>query len=77
MNRKEFPRATPESVGIKSEWITECIKKLEARGTRPAGFMVYRHGKVVAETWWKPFSSEIPHSNHSLGKSFTAALVGI
>ena len=41
------------------------------------GFMVARHGKVFAECWWAPFNSEMVHSNHSFGKSYTATAIGI
>lgn len=41
------------------------------------GFMAARHGKVFAECWWAPFNSEMVHSNHSFGKSYTATAIGI
>lgn len=39
--------------------------------------MVVRHGHVVAEGWWAPFSAERPHLLYSLTKSFTSIAVGL
>lgn len=39
--------------------------------------MVVRHGHVVAEGWWAPYSAERPHLLYSLTKSFTSIAVGI
>jgi hypothetical protein len=41
------------------------------------GFIAARHGKVFAECWWAPYSSDLIHCNHSLGKSYTATAIGI
>ena len=38
--------------------------------------MVLRHGKVVAEGWWKPYSAELKHTMYSVSKTFTATAVG-
>lgn len=38
--------------------------------------MVVRHGHVVAEGWWAPYSAERPHLLYSLTKSFTSVAVG-
>ena len=39
--------------------------------------MVVRHGHVVAEGWWAPYSAERPHLLYSVTKSFTAIAVGL
>ena len=39
--------------------------------------MVLRHGHVVAEGWWAPYSAGRPHLLYSLTKSFTSVAVGI
>src|SRR5262249_12549268 len=40
-------------------------------------FMLVRHGQVVAECWWSPYSADSPHSLFSLSKSFTSTAVGL
>jgi CubicO group peptidase (beta-lactamase class C family) len=39
--------------------------------------MLVRHGQVEAEGWWSPYGAEIPHTLHSLSKSFTPTAVGL
>ena len=34
--------------------------------------MLVRHGHVVAEGWWRPYSADRPHLLYSLSKSFTS-----
>ena len=70
-------RTTPEAVGISSNQVEKCINALMHEKTQMNGFMALRHGKVFAECWWTPYSPELPHSNHSLGKSYTATAIGI
>jgi CubicO group peptidase (beta-lactamase class C family)/predicted glycoside hydrolase/deacetylase ChbG (UPF0249 family) len=38
--------------------------------------MVLRHGKVVAEGWWNPYSANLKHTLYSVSKSFTATAIG-
>jgi CubicO group peptidase (beta-lactamase class C family) len=39
--------------------------------------MVLRHGRVIAEAWWKPEAPDKPHILYSLSKSFTSTAVGL
>lgn len=39
--------------------------------------MAVRHGHVVAEGWWAPYSPDRPHLLYSLTKSFTSIAVGL
>lgn len=69
--------STPESEGISSAaidaWLTACERELDALH----GFVLLRHGKVVAEGWWKPFSAERTHQLFSVSKSVTSTAVGL
>jgi len=38
--------------------------------------MILRHGHVVAEGWWAPYSSEHRQQLYSLSKSFTSTAIG-
>ena len=77
MNRKEFERVTPESVGIPSEAIEKLIDSLESGYTEPHGLMIMRHGKVCAEGWWAPYAPGIRHGLQSHTKTYAATAVGI
>lgn len=68
---KALERITPEEAGISSRQVKKCIEELMHETTQMHGFMAARHGKVFAECWWAPFNSEMVHSNHSFGKSYT------
>ncbi len=77
MNRKDFERVTPESVGIPSEVIARLIDKLESGFTEPHGLMIMRHGKICAEGWWAPYAPGIRHGLQSHTKTYAATAVGI
>jgi CubicO group peptidase (beta-lactamase class C family) len=71
-----LPRATPESQGISSGAICDFIAAADKINTLHS-FMILRHGRVVAEGWWKPESAEKPHVMWSLSKSFTSTAIGL
>ena len=74
---KELDHVSPESIGISSAVVKECVEALNHEKTQIHGFMAARQGKVFAECWWKPYTSKIPHSCHSMGKSYTVTAIGI
>jgi CubicO group peptidase (beta-lactamase class C family) len=39
--------------------------------------MFLRHGKVIAEGWWKPYSPDYKHILYSASKTFTATGIGL
>lgn len=75
--RKEFERATPESVGIRSQAILDYIDALERSNTEMHGIMIMRHGKICAEGWWQPFAPNLRHGLQSHTKTYAATAVGI
>lgn len=71
-----LPRSTPEEQGISSKSVLKFVEAADQINTLHS-FMLVRHGKVIAEAWWKPESSDKPHVLHSLSKSFTSTAVGL
>ncbi len=73
-------RTNPEAEGISSSAVLNFIKAVEQH-THPLdamqGFMLLRHGNVVAEGWWAPYSHQFQHSMYSLSKSFTSTAIGL
>lgn len=70
--------STPEKEGIPSASILALIETLEK--TQPDALhslMIRRHGKIVAQGWWEPYSADTPHLLWSLSKSFTSTAIGI
>lgn len=72
-----LPRATPESQGVSSAGVRGFVDAADAKVNTMHSFMLVRHGKVVAECWWKPENAEKRHLMHSLSKSFTSTAVGL
>ncbi|MFL5788487.1 MAG: serine hydrolase domain-containing protein, partial [Flavisolibacter sp.] len=71
-----LPRSSPESEGISANAINTFIDSINNSRHEFHSFMLLRHGKVVAETWWKPYRADLKHTLYSLSKSFTATAVG-
>ncbi|WP_204069972.1 serine hydrolase domain-containing protein, partial [Planobispora siamensis] len=75
--RPLLPRSTPAAAGISSRAITALLDRLDAHAVECHSLMIVRHGHIVAEGWWAPYSAERPHLLYSLTKSFTALAVGL
>src|SRR3954454_371301 len=71
-----LPRSTPEAQGISSQAIREFVESADKINTLHS-FMLVRHGRVIAECWWKPEAADKPHVLHSLSKSFNSTAVGL
>jgi CubicO group peptidase (beta-lactamase class C family) len=74
-------RSTPELQGVQSKAILDFIEEVEKIRTDDMGqdfhsFMLLRHGFVIAEGWWNPYQSNMPHVLFSLSKSFTSTAIG-
>ena len=75
---------TPESQGVSSggilRWIETCEQTAAANGFRHGclhGFVILRHGKMIAEGAWAPQDTlNEPHMLYSHSKSFTATAIG-
>ena len=72
-----LPRSTPEVEGIPSSAILEFVQAADKNVDTFDSSMVLRHGKVIAEGWWKPNSAETPHILNSVSKSFTSTAVAL
>lgn len=69
-------RSTPEAEGISSKAIITFINAVNNSKNELHSFILLRHGKVVAETWWKPYAPELKHTLYSTSKSFTSTAIG-
>jgi CubicO group peptidase (beta-lactamase class C family) len=72
-----LPRSAPAAEGVSSRSIGALLDWLEARSVECHSIMVVRHGRVVAEGWWAPYSADRPHLLYSLTKSYTSIAVGL
>jgi len=75
--QNSLPRSSPEAQGVSSSALLAFVEEADKSIESMNSFMLVRHGHVVAEGWWSPYSAEAPHSLYSLSKSFTSTAVGL
>ena len=73
----DLPRSSPEAQGVSSPAVLSFIETADKQIDSMHSFMLLRHGCVVAEGWWSPYSAASPHSLYSLSKSFASTAVGL
>lgn len=73
----DLQRAAPESQGIASSAVHRFVEAMATQSREIHSVMLLRHGKVIAEGWWSPYSRDHPHMLFSLSKSFTSTAVGL
>jgi len=71
-----FQVSAPEAQGVSSAGILNFLDAATKSKTEFHSFVFLRHGKLVAEGWWNPYSPTLKHTLYSTSKSFTAAAVG-
>jgi CubicO group peptidase (beta-lactamase class C family) len=62
---------------VSSRALGALLDRLAEKSVECHSLMVARHGRVVAEGWWAPYSADRRHLLYSLTKSFTSIAVGI
>jgi hypothetical protein len=77
MSHAILPASTPEAQGISSQAVLDFVNAVEANIDALHSFILVRHGHRVAQGWWAPYGSDIPHVLFSLSKSFTSTGVGL
>lgn len=77
MNMQELPRALPSDEGVSRVSVDAFVRALERTEARMRGFVLLRHGRVVAEKYWAPYTAENKNWVYSASKSFTATAVGM
>jgi len=74
----KLPRSTPESEGVSSSGIIDFLNAADtASRVELHSFIFLRHGKVIAEGWWKPYGPDYKHLLYSASKTFTATGIGL
>ncbi|WP_092521300.1 serine hydrolase domain-containing protein [Actinopolyspora saharensis] len=69
-------RASPEELGVDPGGILDFAEGLEKAGFAGHGFVLLRHGRVAAEGWWEPYTSDAAQLTYSLTKSVLGTAVG-
>jgi CubicO group peptidase (beta-lactamase class C family) len=68
---------SPEQHGVPSRAILAFVDAVEREVDHLHGFVLMRHGAVVAEGYWQPYRAGQPHMQFSLAKSFTSTAIGL
>ena len=71
-----LPRSVPSVERMDARCVMDLLDRLDERSVECHSIMVVRHGHVVAEGWWAPYSPERPQLLYSLTKSFISIAVG-
>ncbi len=71
-----FEHVTPESAGISSSLISQCIKSLDRNLVPMHSLLIMRGGKLLTEAYWKPWNSDRLHRMYSCTKSFVSIAIG-
>src|ERR1700732_5228894 len=75
-NTSALPRSLPETEGVSSAGISRFLEAAAESKIEFHSFILLRHGKVIAESWWDPYKPDLKHSIYSVSKSFTSTAVG-
>jgi CubicO group peptidase (beta-lactamase class C family) len=75
--RTPLPRSTPEAEGVSSQGVLDLVSALDKQINEVHSIMLVRHGKVVAEGWWAPYTPGDMHIVYSVTKSFNVTAVGL
>ncbi|MFC4312073.1 serine hydrolase domain-containing protein [Steroidobacter flavus] len=69
--------ATPEASGVSSQAIRAFLDAVAGSNHEMHSLMVVRHGRNIAQGWWRPYRADTPQTLYSLSKSFTSTAVGL
>jgi len=72
-----LPRSTPEAEGVSSSGVLALVSALETQINEVHSLMLVRHGKVIAEGWFAPYTPGDMHNMYSVSKSFNSTAVGM
>ena len=72
-----FKNGTPEEAGIASSDIIGLLDELETEGIYMHSVLIVRHGKLIAECYYAPFTRDTKHRMYSTSKSFVSGAVGL
>jgi CubicO group peptidase (beta-lactamase class C family) len=73
MSTHDLPHTSPSAEGVDAAGIEAFLDAIdEAPEIELHSLVVLRHGNVISEGWWSPYSADRVHLLYSLSKSFTS-----
>jgi CubicO group peptidase (beta-lactamase class C family) len=73
----EWRSSTPEEQGIDSASILAMLHEIRQKDLNIHSVLVIRHGYLVTEVYFPPYTQEIKHPLRSITKSVTSAMTGV
>lgn len=77
MTSTSLPLASPSGEGVDPSAVRAFLDAQEAAGQQMHSLQVVRHGHLVAQGWWAPWTPSDRALVYSLSKTFTSAVVGV
>jgi CubicO group peptidase (beta-lactamase class C family) len=78
MGTADLPHSTPSAEGVAAAGIDAFLDLIDSSPRLELhSLIVLRHGRIIAEGWWSPYSADRVHLLYSLSKSFTVTAVGL
>lgn len=72
-----FEVKKPEEEKIDSRWIMNFLQRLESVGLPLHSMILMRHGNIVAETYYAPYTAGTLHRMFSINKSLVSLAIGL
>ena len=73
----EWTTGSPEEVGLDSTALNEMFDYVRERKVPVHSVQIARHGRLVLDAYFYPYSSEMRHDVASVTKSITSTLIGL
>ncbi len=74
---KSWQTSTPEMQGMDSTALQKALDLITTQKMAVHSLLIVRHGYVVLDTYFYPYSRKTPHDVASVTKSITTTLIGI
>lgn len=72
-----LPRSAPQDEGVPAAALDALYRSLSGAECGTHACIVLRHGRVVSEGWYAPYSGKYWHVTHSMCKSVTGTAIGM
>jgi len=69
--------STPEQQGIDSEILADALEHINEKDLALHSLLIVRHGYVILDAYFYPYSGKTAHDVASVTKSITSSLIGI
>lgn len=77
VTKPSLPVSCPSAQGVDPAGVAAFLDAVEAEpAIEPHSLVMIRHGSVIAQGWWAPYSRDRVHLLYSLSKSFTSTAAG-